>query len=108
MGPQVINQENAYTFMSNKGITWEYEQEWRLITALSKTQRSENSIAVITVPQKSVSSILITDRTSEDTVDIIIQRLNNSSNDYRLSWIDKLRRGQDANNLSFTGQMKTR
>ncbi len=108
MGPCVVNQENAYAFMSSKGAAWEYEQEWRLITELSKTQQSGKDIAVITVPQKSVSSILITDRTLKDTVDIIVRRLNNPSNDYRISWIDKMQRGRDATTLAFTGQMKTR
>ena len=79
MGPQVVNQENAYGLMSAKGNTWEYEQEWRLITEFSKTRLSGNQISIITVPQVSVSSVLITDRTSQETVDIIVQRLNNPS-----------------------------
>ena len=108
MGPRVVNQENAYAFMSSKGATWEYEQEWRLITELSKTQQSGKDIAVITVPQESVSSILVTDRTSQDTVDIIVRRLNNPSNDYRIWWIDKMQRGRDATTLASVGQMKTR
>ena len=78
MDPRVVNQENAYAFVSSKGAAWEYEQEWRLITEMSKTQQSGNDIAVITVPQESVSSILITDRTSGETVDIIVQRLKQS------------------------------
>ena len=108
MGPRVVNQENAYAFMSSKGAAWEYEDEWRLITELSKTQRSGNDISVITVPRDSVSSILITDRTPQDTVDIITRRLNNPSNGYRIWWIDKLQRGHDANTLAFVGQIKTR
>lgn len=108
MGPRVVNQENAYIFMSSKGATWEYEQEWRLITELSKTQQSRNNIAVVTLPQESVSSIHITDRTSQNTVDKIVRRLNNPSNDYRISWIDKMQRGHDATTLAFIGQMKTR
>ena len=108
MGPRVVNQENVYAFMSSKGVAWEYEQEWRLITELSKTQQSGKDIAVITVPQESVSSILITDRTSQDIVDIIVRRLNNPSNDYRIWWIDKMQRGHDATTLAFIGQMKTR
>ena len=108
MGPPVVNQENAYVFMSSKGSTWEYEQEWRLITELSKTQQSVNHIATITVPQESVSSILITDRTSQDTVDRIVRRLNNPSNHYRICWIDKMQRGRDAATLAHVGRMKTR
>ncbi len=108
MGPRVVNQENAYAFMSSKGAAWEYEQEWRLITELSNTQRSGNNISVITVPQDSVSSILITDRTPQDTVDLIVQRLNNPSNGYRIWWIDKLQRGRDATTLASVGQIKTR
>ena len=108
MGPRVVNQENAYAFMSSKGAAWEYEQEWRLITELSKTQQSGKHIAVITVPQESVSSILITDRTSQDTVDIIVRRLNNPSNEYRIWWIDKMQRGRDATTLASIGQVKTR
>ena len=106
--PRVVNQENAYAFMSSKGAAWEYEQEWRLITELAKKQQSGKTIAVITVPQESVSSIAITDRTSQDTVDIIVRRLNNPANDYRIWWIDKMQRGRDATTLAFTGQMKTR
>jgi len=108
LGPRVVNQENAYAFMSCKGSAWKYEQEWRLITELSKTQQSGKDIAVITVPQKSVSSILITDRTSQDTVDAIVRRLNNSSNNYRIWWIDRMQRGRDATRLACIGQMKTR
>ena len=108
MGPRVVNQENVYAFMSCKGVVWQYEQEWRLITDLSKTQQSENDIRVITVPQESVSSILITDRTSPDTVDAIVRRLNNRSNNYQIWWIDKMQRGRDATTLAFVGQMKTR
>ncbi|MCY4261742.1 MAG: DUF2971 domain-containing protein, partial [Candidatus Dadabacteria bacterium] len=108
IGPRVVNQENVYAFMSSKGAAWEYEQEWRLITELSKTQESAKGIAVITVPQESVSSILITDRTSQDTVDIIVQRLNNPSNNYRIWSIDQMQRGHDPTKLAFIGQMKTR
>ncbi len=108
MGPCVVNQENAYAFMSSKGAAWEYEREWRLITELSKTQQSGKDIAVIAVPQESVSSILVTDRTSQDTVDIIVRRLNNPSNNYRIWWIDKTQRGRDATTLAFIGQIKTR
>lgn len=108
LGPRVVNHENAYAFMSSKGVIWEYEREWRLITELSKTQQSETGIAVIGIPQESVSSILITDRTSQDTVDIIVERLNNPSNNYRIWWIDKMQRGHDAKTLAFIGQMKTR
>ena len=54
LGPSVVNQENAYAFMSSKGVAWKYEQEWRLITELSKAQQSGEDIAVITVPQQSV------------------------------------------------------
>ena len=108
LGPRVVNQENAYAFMSSKGAAWEYEQEWRLITELSKAHLSEEHMAVITVPQQSVSSILVTDRTSQDTVDLIVRRLNNPSNDYRLWWIDKMQRGRDATTLAFVGQLKTR
>ena len=108
MGPRVVNQENAYVFMSSKGAAWEYEEEWRLITELSRTQKSEKGIAIITVPQESVSSILITDRTPQETVDIIVRRLNSPSNAYRIWWIDKMQRGRDATTLAFIGQMKTR
>lgn len=108
IGPRVVNQENAHAFMSSKGAAWEYEQEWRLITELSKAQQSGDDIAIITVPQESVSSILITDRTSEETVDIIAGRLNNPSNRYRISRIDRMQRGHDATTLAFIGQMKMR
>ena len=93
--------------MSKKGATWEYEQEWRLITELSKTQLSGDDIAVITVPQESVSSVIITERTSQDTVDIIVRRLNNPSNRYRIWKIDKMQRGRDATTLASNGQMQT-
>ena len=108
MGPRVVNQENAYAVMSKKGAAWEYEQEWRLITELSKTQQSGDDIAVITVPQESVSSVIITERTSQDTVDIIVRRLNNPSNHYRIWWIDKMQRGRDTTTLAHNGQMQTR
>jgi len=108
LGPRVVNQENAYAFMSSKGAAWQYEQEWRLITELSKTQKFTEDVAIITVPQDSVSSILVTDRTSQDTVDIIVRRLNNPANNYKIWWIDKMQRGHDATTLAFIGQMKTR
>ena len=107
-GPQVVNQENAYAFMCSKGAAWEYEQEWRLVTELSKAQQAAGGVAVVTVPQRSVSSILVTDRTPQDVVDAIVKRLNNRSNDYRIWWIDRMRRGRDATTLAFVGQTKTR
>ena len=108
MGPQVVNQENAYAFMSSKGPSWASEHEWRLITELSKTRLSINSMAFITVPQDSVSSVLVTNRTPRETIRLVVARLNNPSNHYRLSWVDKLARGRDPTTLAFTGQMKTR
>ena len=108
MGPRVLNQENAYGFMSCKGASWEDEREWRLITELSKTQQVGEGIAVITVPQQSVSSVVITDRTPEDVVDRIVGRLNDSSNGYRVSRIDKMQRGRDVATLAFIGQMDAR
>ena len=108
IGPRVVNQENAYAFMSTKGAAWEYEQEWRLITELLSAQRSENDISIIGVPQESVSSVLITDRTPQDTVDLIVRRLNDPLNGYRIWWIDKLQRGRDATTLASVGQIKTR
>ena len=108
IGSRVVNQENVYAFMTSKGSAWEYEQEWRLITELSKIQQSGRKIAVVTVPQESVSSILITDRTPQDTVNRIVRRLNNPSNGYRIWWIDKMQRGHDATTLAFVGQIKTR
>ena len=108
MGPQVVNQENAYGFMSVKGIVWEYEQEWRLITELSNTNRSQKGIETITCSQESVSSIYITHRTSQDVVDTIARRLNNPSNSYRISRINKLQKGRDTSTLSSVGQIETR
>ena len=108
MGPQEVNQENAYGFMSSKGARWEHEQEWRLITELSKTQRSGKDIALITVPQESVSSVLVTDRTPPDTVEAIVRRLSNPSNDYRIVSIKRMQRGSDPDTLAFVGQIKAR
>ena len=108
MGPREVNQENAHGFMSSKGTGWKHEQEWRLITELSKTRRSGEDIAVTTVPQESVSSVLITDRTSQDTVDTIVRRLNNPLNNYRIGSIDRMQSGRDPDTLAFVGQMKTR
>lgn len=107
-GPAVVNLENAYTFMSVKGVVWEYEQEWRLITELANTSQSQEGIRTITCPQKSVSSIYITHRTSQDVVDIISQRLNNPLNGYRISRIGKLQKGRDTSTLSHAGQTKIR
>ena len=103
-----MNPENAYALMFTKGTTWTYEQEWRLITGLSKKGQPGDGISVITVPQESGSSFLVTDRRSQEDVDIIVQRLDNPSNRYRLFWIDKLRRGNNPTTLSFVGQLITR
>ena len=108
IGPRVVSLENAYALMSSKGVSWKHEKEWRLITELSKTREIEKGIAVITVPQISVSSVLITDRTPQDVVDTIVRRLNNPSNDYRIWWIDRMQSGRDPTTLKFAGQMKTR
>ena len=108
LGPPVWNQENAYLFMSCKDTSWKDEREWRLITELSKTQQAKDGIAVITVPQHSVSSVAITDRTPEEVVDRIVGRLNDPSNGYRVSGIDKMQRGRDAATLAFIGQMDAR
>ena len=108
LGPRVLNQENVYAFMSCKGASWENEREWRLITELSRTQQARKGVALITVPQQSVSAVAITDRTPEDVVDRIVGRLNDSSCGYRVSRIDKMRRGRDATTLAFIGQMDVR
>ena len=108
LDPRVVSQENAYGLMCCKGVAWEHEKEWRLITELSKTREIEKGIAVITVPQISVSSVLITDRTPQDVVDTIVRRLNNPSNDYRIWRIDKMQSGHDPTTLASAGQMKTR
>ena len=108
LGPRVLNQENAYGFMSCKGASWKDEREWRLITELSKTQLAREGIAVITVHQQSVSSVVITDRTPENVVDRIVGRLNDPSNGYRVSRIDKMQRGRDVATLAFIGQMDVR
>ena len=108
LGPPVLNQENAYAFMSCKGASWEDEREWRLITELSKTQQAREGIALITVPQQSVSSVVTTDRTPEDVVDRIVGRLNDSSNGYRISRINKMQRGHDVATLASIGQMDAR
>ena len=110
-GPRVVSKENAYAFMTCKGVAWEYEQEWRLITELSRTHKTHQrgkEIAVISIPQESVSSVLVTDRTPQDIVDVVVRRLNNPSNRYRIWWIDKMRRGRNATTLAFVGQIKTR
>ena len=108
IGPGVVNQENVYGFMSSKGATWAYEKEWRLITELSKTKRSATGIAVLSVPQESVSSILITDRTPGEAVDIVVRRLNDPYNGYHVLRIDKMRRGLGGSKLPFAGQIDTR
>ena len=108
LGPRVLNQENVYGFMSCKGASWEDEREWRLITELSKTQQAREGISVITVPQQSVSSVIITDRTPEDVVNRIVGRLNDPSNGYRVSRIDKMQRGRDVATLALIGQMDVR
>ena len=108
MGPLVVNQENAFAFMSSKGLAWEYEKEWRLITELSKVRETKVGVSVVDVPQESVSSILVTDRTPPDVVATITARLTNPSNAYRISGIDKMRRGDDPRALAFVGRIKTR
>ena len=108
LGPRVLNQENAYGFMSWKGASWEDEREWRLITELSKTQQAREGISVISVPQQSVSSVVITNRTPEDVVDRIVGRLRDPSNGYRVSRIDKMQRGHDVATLALIGQIDVR
>ena len=107
-GPRVLSPENVYGFMSCKGASWADEREWRLITELSETQRSRNGVAVITVPQESVSSVVITDRTPKDVVDSIVARLKDASNGYRISRIDRMQRGNDAQTLGYVGQLDAR
>ena len=108
MGPLVVNEENVHGFMSVKGAVWEYEQEWRLITELSNTDRTPKGIETISCPQESVSSVHITHRTSQKTVDTITQRLNNPLNNYRIWTINKLQKGRETSTLAFAGQMQTR
>ena len=106
LGPRSVNQENAHLFMSTKGEVWKYEKEWRLITEMSDTIRSGTGIETITVPQASVSSIYVTDRTSKDSLDIISRRLSNPSNDYRVRVINKLQKGREYSTLAHAGQIK--
>ena len=79
---------------------------------VSPGEPAEVSLGVIgaelAAPQDSVSSVAITDRTPEDVVGRIVGRLNNPSNGYRVSRIDKMQRGRDAAKLAFIGQMDAR
>ncbi len=79
---------NLAAFLSLKSSHWCYEYEWRLIVELSrtigtgKTDERGLPINLLQVPNEAVVSVYYTERSPQETVKLIRQRLADKNNRY--------------------------
>lgn len=80
---------NLSILLSMKSHHWSYENEWRLIVGLDKTigtgdidQRSQ-PINLLSIPNEAIVSVYYTERTPEQSINLIRDRLSDPNNRYR-------------------------
>ena len=84
----VINEGNIPPLLSHKSDHWSYEEEWRLIVELNETigtghrDRLGQPINLLRVPNNAVKSVYYTERTSNEVVEKVRNRLGNANNRY--------------------------
>lgn len=91
MGPNVLvsPKSNLPKLLSAKSTYWSYEDEWRLIVELNKTVGTGSTdqhgqpINLVRVPNEALVSVYYTERTPDDTVKLISDRLKDKNNRYR-------------------------
>ena len=97
-GPIVLSspESNLPTLLSMKSDHWSYEDEWRLIMELSETigigetDRHGLPINLLQVPNEAVVSVYYTERSPQETVKLIRERLADKNNRYRAESTRKL------------------
>ena len=91
LGPKVLvsPQSNLPILLSRKSDHWSYESEWRLIVELDRTigtgetDQHGQPINLVRVPNEALVSVYYTERTPDDTVKLISDRLKDKNNRYR-------------------------
>ncbi len=97
-GPIVLSspESNLLVLLSMKSDHWSYEDEWRLIVELSetigigKTDEHGQPINLLQVPNEAIVSVYYTERSPQETVSLIRQRLEDKNNRYRADSTRKL------------------
>ncbi len=97
-GPIVLvsPETNLPKLLSFKSDHWEYEKEWRLIVELSTTigtgQLDDHNqpINLIKIPNEAVVSVHYTERTPQESLKLIQQRLADKNNRYQVAEPRKL------------------
>ena len=90
-GPVVLvsPESNLPILLSIKSDHWSYEREWRLIVELGntigtgETDRHDQPINLVKVPNESVVSVFYTERTPSGSVELIRSRLADKNNRYQ-------------------------
>ena len=88
--------DNISGLLSYKSEHWKYEQEWRLIVDLNETigtghtDRHEQPINLLRIPNEAVVNIYYTERTPDEAVASVKERLKEPNNRYRAKQPTKL------------------
>ena len=94
--PSLSDENNIAPLLSYKATDWEYEQEWRLIVELNKTiglgvrDQFCYPVNVLRVPNHAVTGVYCTDRTPNDKVEEIKNRISHPNNRYTARQVTKL------------------
>ncbi len=97
----VGDEGNVNIFLSQKGSHWSYEREWRLIVNLNETvgtghtDRHEQPINLLRIPNEAVVRVYHTERTPPGVVDEVAMRLGDPNNRYRAQHPTKLVLSED-------------
>ena len=91
IGPigQIIDRSNVPLLLSVKSDHWSYEKEWRLVVELDRTvgtgqtDRHEQPINLVPIPNEAVVSVHYTERTPRQALELIRDRLADKNNRYR-------------------------
>ena len=91
LGPVVLAspESNLPILLSNKSEYWSYEDEWRLVVELSttigtgQTGALRQPINLIKVPNEALVRVYYTERTPQESVDLIRGRLIDRNNRHR-------------------------
>lgn len=97
-GPVVLAspKSNLPIMLSVKSDHWSYENEWRLIVPMNETigtgltDRHDQPINLVRVPNEAVVSVYYTERTTREAVETIRARLANGNNRYQVQRPRKL------------------
>ncbi len=94
--PPLSDDNNTAPLLSYKAMAWEYEQEWRLIVELHKTlglgisDQFGYPVNVLRVPNHAVTGVYCTDRTPNDRVEEVQNRISDPNNRYTARRVTKL------------------